>query len=295
MLIAIIPAFNEERFIGSVVLRARQFADAVIVIDDGSTDSTDSIAEAAGALVIKHKTNMGKGTALNTGFQKARELGASELVILDGDGQHSAADIPRMVQPILNHEADIVLGSRFLGNKNRAPFYRKVGQVFMTWITNLSSGVRTTDTLSGYRAFSRHAVDSVVFQEGGWGVETELQFQAQEHHLQVKEIPIDALYKDKAKRNPVTFGLKILNAILRMIGQHRPLLFFGVSGVVVLLGGLLSGAWVVEVYRSTTTLALGTALISIMLVIIGSVMLFTGIILHSVRGLFLEIKAALEK
>jgi glycosyltransferase involved in cell wall biosynthesis len=295
MLVAIIPAFNEDRFIGSVVLMARKHVDAVVVIDDGSADSTAVVAEAAGALVLRHSANQGKGAALNTGFQKAREMGASECVILDGDGQHSAEDIPRLVQPILNHEADMVLGSRFLGESNRAPFYRKVGQVALTLLTNLSSGVRSTDTLSGYRAFSRHALESVVFQESGWGAETELQFQAQEHHLRIKEVSIIASYRDKAKRNPVAYGLRIINAILRLVGQHRPLLFFGVSGAVIILAGLFSGAWVVEVYRREQILALGTALISIMLSIIGSVILVTGIILHSVRGLFLDIKATLEK
>jgi glycosyltransferase involved in cell wall biosynthesis len=295
MVIAIIPVFNEERFIGSVVLAGRKYVDAVIVVDDGSTDSTGDIAEAAGAIVLRHPVNVGKGAALNTGFQKARELGASAVVILDGDGQHNAADIPRVIQPILDQEADMVLGSRYLNKNNHAPLYRKAGQVFMTWITNISSGTQTTDTLSGYRGFSRRALESVFFQESGWGAETELQFQAQEHHMRIKEVSVVASYKDKAKRNPISYALQILNAVLRLIGQHRPLLFFGVLGTLIMLAGLGSGAWVVEIYRREFTLALGTALISIMLSIIGSVILVTGIILHSVRGLFLEIKTDLEK
>jgi glycosyltransferase involved in cell wall biosynthesis len=227
VLVVVIPAFNEERFIGSVVLGARQYAQTVIVVDDGSTDATAALAEAGGALVLRHEANLGKGAALNTGFQKARALGAEMVVILDGDGQHRADEIPNIVQPIQAGSADMVLGSRYMGEENAAPFYRKVGQVVMTWLTNASSGVHMTDTLSGYRAFSRRALERIDFHEGGWGAETELQFQAHDLHLKIAELPIHVVYQERAKRNPVAYSLHIINAVMRLVGQHRPSYFLG--------------------------------------------------------------------
>ena len=295
MLIAIIPAYNEERFIGSVVLKAKKYVDTVMVIDDGSKDLTAEIAHAAGAIVVRHETNRGKGAALNSGFEKARELRAQAVVVLDGDGQHRAEDIPRMIQPVLDEKADMVVGSRFLGVTSDAPLYRKVGQKIMTLLTNATSGVKSTDSWSGFRAFSQKAIEAIKFREGGWGADPEFQFQAREHNLRVSEIPISAVYEEKAKRNPLTHGLKTVNAVIRLIGQHRPLLFLGVTGLIVLLAGLGCGAWVVESYRRYRVLAVGIALISVLLSVIGTFTFFTGIILHSVRGFFLEIKNDLPR
>jgi glycosyltransferase involved in cell wall biosynthesis len=295
MLVAIIPAYNEERFIGSVVLKARRYVDTVMVVDDGSKDQTAEIARAAGAVVVRHETNRGKGAALNSGFEKVRELRAQAVVVLDGDGQHKPEDIPRMVEPVLAEQADMVVGSRYMGVANTAPLYRKVGQRIMTMLTNLSSGVKSTDSWSGFRAFSQSAVEKIKFHEGGWGADPEFQFQAREFQLRVAEIPIAAVYEEKAKRNPVAHGLQTVNAVLRLVGQHRPLLFFGVPGSLLVIAGLACGAWVVDSYTKGHILAVGIALISVLLSIIGVFSLFTGIVLHSVRALLMELKDVITK
>ena len=286
--VAVIPAYNEERFIGSVVLKARQHVDRVIVVDDGSTDATGAIAAAAGAIVLRHEPNQGKGAALNTGFHHARDLGARAVVLLDGDGQHRPEDIPRLVQPVLDGQADMVIGSRYLGLESEIPAYRRLGQRVVTTMTNTCSGVRCTDSWSGYRAFSRRALQCIFFGENGWGVDPEFQFQAREHHLEVVEVPIVAIYEEQAKRNPFAHGFKTVNAILRMVSQHRPLLYFGVTGLLILGAGLLTGLWVVERFITARVLPTGIALISVLLTIIGMLSLFTGIILHSIRGLMLS-------
>ena len=108
-IVVIIPAYNEERFIGSVVLCSLNYAATVIVVDDGSTDRTPEIAFSAGADVIQHKKNLGKGAALNSGFHLARELGPDAIVLIDGDGQHNPDDIPELVKPILEKQADMVI------------------------------------------------------------------------------------------------------------------------------------------------------------------------------------------
>jgi glycosyltransferase involved in cell wall biosynthesis len=290
MLIAIIPAYNEERFIGSVVLKAKKYVDTVMVIDDGSKDLTADIAHAAGAIVVRHETNRGKGAALNSGFERARELRAQAVVVLDGDGQHRAEDIPRMVQLVLDEKADMVVGSRFLNLISDAPLYRKIGQRIMTLLTNFSSGVKSTDSWSGFRAFSQRAIEAIKFHEGGWGADPEFQFQAREHQLRVMEVPISAIYEEKAKRNPFFHGWKTASAVIRLVGQHRPLLFFGFGGLVLLLIGLGCGAWVWETYRRVHMLAVGIALISVLFSVLGTLSMFVGIILHSLRNYYMDIK-----
>ena len=120
-MVVIVPAYNEERFIGSVVLKVRWYADRVIVVDDGSTDFTPEIAEAAGALVARHPQNRGKGAALNTGLGLACTLEPAVVVMLDGDGQHMCRQIPLLAAPVLAGQADIVVGSRYLGDASDVP------------------------------------------------------------------------------------------------------------------------------------------------------------------------------
>jgi glycosyltransferase involved in cell wall biosynthesis len=289
MLIAIIPAYNEERFIGSVVLRAKKYVDTVMVVDDGSTDSTADIAQTAGAVVVPMDRNHGKGAALNYGFQKARELGAHAVVLLDADGQHRPEDIPAVMTPIQEERADIVVGSRYLDRASRVPWARILGHRFFNSFTNWLTGTHVTDSQSGFRAFSNKALQQINFESKDFTVESEMQFLARKGDLKIVEVPIVIQYTDQPKRPVIAHGVSVLNGILRMIGQHRPLLFFGVPGAFVLLIGLLWGAWVVDIYSRTSTLAVGYALISVMLSIIGMFSLFTGIILHSVRALLHEL------
>jgi len=287
--VAVIPAHNEERFIGSVVLKALKFVDTVIVVDDGSSDATADIAEAAGAIVVRHARNMGKAAALNSGFREARKMSLKAMVALDGDAQHMPQEMPCLLAPLLRGEADIVVGSRYLGGTNSTPRHRVWGHRAMTFLTNIGSGVHVTDSQSGFRAFSSRAVDAMTFRSRGFSVESEMQFLAREKGLKVVEVPITIRYDEEAKRNVIAHGLEVLNGILRLVGQHRPLLFFGVPGMGVLLSGLLCGAQVVAIYRKTQELATGYALIAVLLCIVGSVALSTGLMLHSLRGLLLEL------
>ncbi len=286
--VAIIPAYNEERFIGSVVLKARRFAGTVIVVDDGSSDDTAAVAEAAGAVTVRHATNQGKGVALNTGFARARELAPDAVVVLDGDGQHLTSEMDQVLAPALAGEADIVVGSRYLEHTSDVPRHRVLGHWAFNRLTRLTSGIASTDSQSGYRAFSRRAVDALHFSSHGFSVESEMQFLAQDLGLRLKEVPITIRYTDKPKRSVVSHGLTVLNGILQLVGQHRPLLFFGVPGLLALLTGIVWGGVVVRIYSVSGQLAVGYALISVLLTILGSLGLFAGIILHSVRGLILD-------
>ena len=284
--IAAIPCFNEERFIGSVVLKTKGYVGEVIVIDDGSTDRTAMVAEQAGAIVVKHDCNQGKGAAVSTAFEQAREMGCSALVLLDGDGQHEPADIPSLLQPVLEGKADMVVGSRFLQIKSHIPRVRALGQRILTFFTNLGSRVRLTDSQSGFRAFSPKAMEALSFAEKGLSVESEMQFLAKEANLRVAEVPVSVGYYDRARRSPVAHGMWVFNSIMGLISRRLPLFFFGVPGTIMLAFGLWQGAKVVQGYNSTGDFWIGPALLAVLLCTVGTLSLFTGLILYTIRSFF---------
>jgi len=283
-----VPAYNEDRFLGSVVLKLRTLGYMVLVVDDGSTDSTVSVAESAGAIVVRHPVNRGKTAAVQTVFEHARKLDLSALVLLDGDSQHDPSDVERLVAPVLSGQADMVVGSRFIGAPSEIPRWRVAGQHALTLATNLGSGLHVTDTESGFRAFSRRALDEMRFHGRGFSLEPEMQFEAKQRGWKVVEIPIQVHYELPLKRNPVWQGVHTLDAIFRLIAEHRPLLYFGTPGLVVFLAGVGLGYYVVRVYEATLQLAIGLALITVLLCILGVLTIFTGIMLHALRLFFLE-------
>jgi len=284
--IAAIPCFNEERFIGSVVLKARSYVGQVLVIDDGSIDNTALVAEKAGATVIRHHSNQGKGMAVSTAFEHAREMGCIALVLLDGDGQHEPADIPSLLRPVLEGEADMVVGSRFLRIKSRIPRVRALGQRILTFFTNLGSRVKLTDSQSGFRAFSPKAMEALSFAEKGLSVESEMQFLAKDASLRVVEVPVGVGYHDRARRSPVAHGVGVFNSIMGLISRRFPLFFFGVPGLIALAFGLWQGAKVVQGYDSTGDFYIGPALLAVLLCTVGTLSLFTGLILYTIRSFF---------
>ncbi len=222
--IAAIPAYNEANHITSIIKETEKYVDQVLVIDDGSTDGTGRIAQAAGATVIKHDRNQGKGAAIDHAFKIAREAQPTAMVLLDGDGQHDPAEIPSLLEPVLSGEADMVVGSRFLRN-NRIPKYRMLGQAILTLATNIGTGIRISDTQSGFRSFSQQAINKMSFRESGFAVESEMQFKARKYKLKVAEVPIATNYDEKVKRSPAAHGIGVLFRVLNLILSN----FFQVS------------------------------------------------------------------
>ncbi len=287
MILAAIPAYNEEIAIGSVILRTKKYVDKVIVIDDGSTDATSIVAKMAGADILRHDRNQGKGAALKDAFQNARQLDADILVCLDADGQHNPDEIPQLISPIKKGQADMVIGSRFLTIKSPVPGYRRVGQKILNSLTNSISQTKVTDSQSGFRAFSKKAIATLSMTETGMGIESYLQRSADDLNLTIMEVPVSCRYdvEHGSKMNPVHHGFSVVNSILKIVEERRPLLFFGLSGGVLVCIGLILGLWVVNVYSETKQFAIGTSLLAVLAIIIGVISIFNGVMLHSISKL----------
>jgi len=293
--IAAIPCFNEERFIGSVVLKTKRYVDKVLVIDDGSADASAEVAKDAGATVYRHECNKGYGAAIRTALQKGKEQKADILVVIDGDGQHDPKDIPRLVKPILDDGVDVVVGSRFLGGSQKVPFYRRLGQRALTAVTNLGSGHKLSDSQSGFRAYSAEALKVLNLSESGMSVSSEIQFAISKSGLKVTEVPISVSYIDKAKRNPLGHGMSILSRVLVLISLRQPLVLFGVPGIMLLSGGLALGVRVLDIYSKTNQVATGSAFGAVLLLLTGVLALFAALMLQSMKELLRREWEQLEK
>lgn len=227
----ILPAYNEEVSIGSIVIGAKKHADNVIVIDDGSNDNTAEIAELAGANVIKHSSNQGKGAALKTGF---KSVGDTDIIVtMDSDGQHKPEDIKKLVSPIENGEADVVNGSRYLNRKKSdTPAYRRIGQTVLDKATNVGSGLDVTDSQSGFRAFASHTIPAFRFSSSNFGIESEMLMDASNAGLRIKEVEIGVRYDvNSSTKGPVSHGLEVLMKIINEIEFKRPLYYFTLPGI----------------------------------------------------------------
>ncbi len=220
----ILPAYNEEISIGSIIHLTRLYADKVIVVDDGSSDRTAIVAREAGAEVIVHNRNEGKGVALKTGFEAAVIRGADIIVTMDSDGQHNPADIPKLVAPIIKGEAEMVNGSRYLNNlEKNTPRYRRIGQTILDKITNIHSGLNITDSQSGFRAFAASTTEKFRFNARGMAIESEMLADAGNAGLRITEVGIGVRYDIAGStKKPFSHGLEVLSAILKdmMLKKH---------------------------------------------------------------------------
>ena len=290
-LIAVIPAYNEQVAIGSVVILARLFVERVIVVDDGSTDKTSQVARLAGAEVVTLKENSGKAHALLLGLRKARELGCKAVVMLDADGQHFTKDIPRIAAAALSGDSDLVIGSRFLENNGNGngngngniPLYRQLGQKTLDLFTNIGSRQNVTDSQSGYRALSCKALNYIDFASEGYNLESDMIAHFSANGLVITEVPIDVLYNvpNKHKKNALAHGMGVLAQLIKLISYRRPLYAFGVPGFILVMGGMIAEIMVItELYTKGTfhyILALGSAFV----VMTGLLLGIAGLILHS--------------
>ena len=286
-IVAGIPAFNEEKYIAKVVLKASKYVDEVIVVDDGSTDMTGEIARALGATVVRHEKNRGYGAALATIFEEARKRGADILVILDADDQHDPDEIPKLVEPILRGEADIVIGSRFRG-RTEQPLWRRIGVKIITWLTKRAHSLprHITDAQSGYRAYSRKAIQLIHPQDTDMGASIDILHQAAQHNLRITEAPITIKYhREASTQNPLLHAARVITRIIETVAERHPLLYLGLPGTTSALTGALLIAHSLYTFNQTRVFNPAEVLVAVTLFFAGLTLTTLATILYTIRRL----------
>ncbi len=212
MILAVIPAFNEEKRIAKVVAAAKGFVDGVLVVDDGSTDQTAAYAKEAGARVVRHAQNCGAGAATMTGIDAAHALGARAVVTLDADGQHDPKEIPLLLRPIEEGRADIVFANRF-GRKNVIPFVRRLFNGIGNVLTLFVTGKWVSDSQCGFKAFGPKALKEIDLRMSGFEFCTEIVRETTEHRWRIVEVPTKVLYSEYTLAKGQSFANGIRTAL----------------------------------------------------------------------------------
>lgn len=286
-----IPAYNEEKHIGSLILKLKKITKNVIVCNDGSSDMTADIAEKLGAIVINHPKNLGYGAAINSLFTKAREIDADILVTFDADGQHRIEDIQTVIEPIIKDTADIVIGSRFLKQENskEVPEYRKFGIKAITKLTNVSIKEKLTDSQSGFRAYNKKILNEITPSDFGMGVSTELLIKASSKDFRIAEVPITILYYgDTSTHNPVSHGASVILSTMKFISIEHPLKFYGIPGLAFLGIGLFFIVWTLQIFGESRQIITNISLIGVGTTIFGAILIMTAILLFSLVNVVRE-------
>jgi glycosyltransferase involved in cell wall biosynthesis len=281
--LAVIPCCNEEETIANVILRTKRFINEVLVVDDGSSDETKKIAEEAGATVIAHKKNRGKGAAIRTGFQYALDNDFDYVVTIDGDGQHNPLEIPNLLDNVMNNGHDISIGFRY-GNRTEMPKWRRVGKRVLDYTTSMGTGGFVTDSQCGFRAFNKKAVETIAPQLKGdaFSVESEQLIIAHEAGLNVVNTNVTCKYKDlkTSTKNPASHGLSVLGYVVWVIAERRPLLFISLPGFIAMVIGLLLGIYTLAYYNQNNFFFIPYSIIVNILVIVGAFAILIGLLLN---------------
>jgi glycosyltransferase involved in cell wall biosynthesis len=282
-LYAVLPAYNEELVIGSVILLTRQYVEHVIVVDDGSSDRTAEIAELAGADVVRLDHNTGKAYALLLGLRRARETGCRAVVMLDADGQHDPNEIQRVARLVGIGKADLVIGSRFLEKNGGTPPYRRLGQITLDLFTNFGAKSHITDSQSGFRALSCQALDNLDFKSDGYHIESDMIAHFSAIGLPIMEVPITVNYNvpHKHKMHPVAHGISVFTRLINTILYRRPLLMFGLPGIFIITLGIFAGSAAFSYYYETSKFPFGISMVSMLSLIMGMLLIIAGLLLNT--------------
>ena len=285
MKFACIPAYNEENSIADVVEQSLPHVDRVVVCDDGSTDNTAKVARDAGAVVIT-QSNQGYGASICCLFDYARKENAQIMVTLDGDGQHNPDQIPLLIDAITTHNVDVVIGSRFLDDSTKASGYRKTGIKIITSASNYGTNFKVSDSQSGFRAYSKDAIDAIHPTEQGMSVSTEILLKISNKGLSIAEVPITVSYeRDTSKQNSVSHGVGVLINTIKYVSIKHPLQFYGIPGLGLITLGVILGGIFLDAYLNNQTIFFGSLLGSVVLFLLGAILSVTAIILFSMANL----------
>jgi glycosyltransferase involved in cell wall biosynthesis len=293
VIVACIPAYNEEDTIARIVLLTKKYVDRVVVCDDGSSDLTGEIAQELGASLIKHEARKGYGAAIGDLFTEAQKLGAEIIVSLDADGQHDPTEIPKLIEPIVNGEAEVVIGSRFLEEENNhVPRLRRLGIDAITRLTSAASGIPLGDAQSGFRAYSIETLKRLELRESGMGISAEILLQFADENLRIVEVPISCRYEGikTSTQHPITHGAGVVMSIVRSIVEEKPLMYLGVPGLIFLIIGTFFGFRLLQLYVLDRRIITNIALASISFILLGFFTIFTAITLYAVSRMRKQMK-----
>ncbi|MGQ9608997.1 MAG: glycosyltransferase family 2 protein [bacterium] len=213
----LLPGYNEEKMIGQIVSKARKVINDVIVIDDGSTDDTYQIAKSAGAIVIRHEVNKGKGAALKTGFQYALEHNYQAVITMDSDGQHDVNDIPNFLNALSEKKTGIIIGSR-MKDISTMPAIRKVTNKLTSYISSLLMRQKVDDSQSGFRLITSDVLRSIKLESDRYDMESEILIKASRAGFQIISVPIKTIYgQEKSKINPLIDTYRFIRLVFRSL------------------------------------------------------------------------------
>lgn len=282
--IVCIPAYNEEKTIDDIVKRSLNFVDKVIVCDDGSQDFTSKRAEQSGAVIIKHEKNKGKGAAFKSLFNYAKKINADIMVTIDGDGQFLPEEINKLMNPIIEKNVDVVIGNRHDSNKEM-PAYRQAGNKMLDKITQLASNLPFNDTQSGFRAYSKKAIESINFFTDGFGVDSEIIVDASNKGLKISEEKITVLYNTQGKtstKDPITHSAGVITSLIELIAINHPLRFLGIPGFILLIIGIIFSIIVLSIFNEDRFFSIPSTLVALGSLVLGIMLLLMSVVLFSI-------------
>ncbi len=287
----IIPCLNEAITIARVLAEFRRELPGaeLVVVDNGSTDSTAAIASQQGATVIRERRR-GKGNAVRNAL---RTVEADVYLLVDGDGTYPAHEATRLLQPILDDDADVVIGGRLKDARSEFRLLNRLGNRLFLAVVNVIFGAQISDLLTGYRAMSRDFVKQSPVLSTGFELETELTILALERGFRTLEVPIALTSRPEGSHSKIRVlsdGLRILNAIITMLRDYRPLTFFGGVGLGAVIAGFLPGMFVTWEFLRTGQVRIPTAVLAVGLVVAGLSLILTGVVLTTLARRFREIE-----
>lgn len=277
-LIAIIPAYNEESTIEDVIKATSRFVDEILVINDGSKDYTSEIAKSAGATVIDNIVNRGLGRTIQRGYDEAIKRGADIVIQIDADGQYDPKEIPKLIQPIIDNKADLVLGSRLENLKYEMPWIKKLGNKAFTWLLRRLTGADIRDGQTGFRATRKEVFETLKIQ-GDFTYTQEMIVKASREGWRIANVPINFYQRSagdsRLMSGPLSYAWRAWIIILRTIRDYDPLRFFGIPGIIFIITGIIFGTAFVYKYALVGFIGHTPAVIlTSLLIIVGVQMIF---------------------
>ncbi len=247
------------------------------------------VAASMNAKVVRNRNNTGKGAALKRGLIECLKYNPDIVITLDGDGQHDPTDIPKLLEPVENEEADIVIGSRYGRSyvNLEMPRYRRIGLSFIDFMNRNLANSRIKDSQSGFRVYTKNVISIMShYSTTGFGAETEQLATAELYGLRIVEIPITIAYeglKNTSNRNAFLHGTSIMSTILDIAVEKRPLLFFGLPGVILMVAAIITTAIVARLYTEATYFSVPLTLIALGLVLLGFMLILISLVLRELK------------